>query len=667
MKKYLFIVLLTVFSSCIKKPVYNITIESDVCYSFSGGMDLLSVFQIVSNYTSSNGLICQDTITELPWTHNEKLIAPCDAELIISFTKKNDIFDRDYYYLGFSSDITYSNSVQSYSDTKVARNALESEYDTIKFCIDYHDQTKAENAVLSIPPLKYNKHFAYSYTTDDSAVGAYARLWRRINRKWMDSIEFFHSRCTPTAGYQPLNTLGFSDGCGNERRFPIGVAIWPNVYSQYLPNGIIEDYSSSIYSPYITWEELNYIVDFGGSIYYHNVDEQKYDKQSSDDILKGIEDDRVKTLNKLERSMKIMSQPDGNKSYLTASEQSSEIVMIRTEENSPKINLEEVSSLYKKRLYSGFTENRSGQLEEMENQSISDSPYWISFSTHRVDSTVVTLFEEINKNYGKEGKDDIWFATIDEIYEYVTMRENSIITKTVSGNKAYFEVIIPTKYNFYYKDISFITNQISDDYSLEVLSDNIVGAFSNVNENNILININFNPKSILLAEKYTSIFENTLSELDKEDALYFTTFLSPSIASSYIARINSIDLTPVILTSVTINNGDKYSFSPDINISLDYQNTPTHYKVWEGDNKSADWKTFESDKFTYKLSNTYGEKVISAKIKNNVSESESVSSSVFYYPEPDENTVLKANIKEYLDKYNGYQLTKTISIPATIE
>lgn len=116
----------------------------------------------------------------------------------------------------------------------------------IEFSIVLPSGVSADSVNLSFAPLKYDKHFAFTYTADDSVEGAYARIWRRINQKWIDDSEFFHLGNTPTTGYTPEYPLVYTDGCGNDRRFGFSVALWPTLGNEYNPNGLIGDGTNKI-------------------------------------------------------------------------------------------------------------------------------------------------------------------------------------------------------------------------------------------------------------------------------------------------------------------------------------------------------------------------------------------------------------------------------------
>ena len=265
----------------------------------------------------------------------------------------------------------------------------------IEFSIALPSGVSADSVNLSFAPLKYDKHFAFTYTADDSVEGAYARIWRRINQKWIDDSEFFHLGNTPTTGYTPEYPLVYTDGCGNDRRFGFSVALWPTWGNEYNPDGLIKDTSTN--SIYITWDELDLIKDWGVSMLYHNVDERIYDKMKPDEIKKGFVADYEKTLSKINRRMKIMGLPDGNSAYVTAADESPIVDFYRSSlHHLEKIYLKSTGSLYKKRTYGGTNSSANDvKLAELAEQHISDNPYWVGITSHRVDLTRIELLETV--------------------------------------------------------------------------------------------------------------------------------------------------------------------------------------------------------------------------------------------------------------------------------
>ena len=500
--------------------------------------------------------------------------------------------------------------------------------DRIVFSVTVPDGISVEDVNLSVAPLKYNKHFAFTYTADDSVVGAYSRIWRRINKKWIDDTEFFHMGMAPTSGYIPANTLCVTDGCGNDRRFGFGVAIWPTLRDEYHPNGRIADSSTSKTNIYITWEELRVILDFGGSVYFHNMDETKYDKTVVPDIIKGLKDDQDKAFEKLGRKMKVLALPDGLQTYVDAGREANFIAFMRSSLSNELIYLKSCGDLWKGETYGGnHTSDIALKLEELAAQASSDNPYWVAITSHRVDLKMMEMIEMVYSLYGAAGADNIWVASWDEIFEYVSMREGLSFAKKVEGKKVSFEIYVPKGNGYYFRDLSFLLSGVMamDGVTVSAESDTIKGISSGINNSSLLVNINFNPDLVKLAEKYTSRYEATAENTDKEDALYFVGQLLPVLKTPYENRINAVEPgvpESLRLDSVSINNGGQTT-DRNITLSLGVTGTPTHYRVSEAANfTGAEWVSYSSNVISYLLSSSPGMKTVYVQVKNATNESE---------------------------------------------
>lgn len=59
------------------------------------------------------------------------------------------------------------------------------------------DGVSPDDVSLRFAPLKYDKHFAFTFTCDDSYVTAYSLVWSLINARWIDDREFRHWTASP--------------------------------------------------------------------------------------------------------------------------------------------------------------------------------------------------------------------------------------------------------------------------------------------------------------------------------------------------------------------------------------------------------------------------------------------------------------------------------------
>lgn len=399
----------------------------------------------------------------------------------------------------------------------------------------------AENVSLRFAPLKYDKHFAFTFTCDDSYVNARSRIWSLIHAKWIDDREFNHPGAAPTSGYRPEHPLAMTDGCGNDRRFAFSCAIWPTWGNELNATFVKDLAATGVNSMYISWEELAQLTDFGVSMLYHNVDERVYGKDDPALIAKGLEADCDKVYEKLGVRLKVLGLPDGNEAYAEAARQSDRVCFMRNvHASATRIRLHRCGDLRKGETYGG--DNNSiieRKLKELAAQAASEDPYWVGITVHRCGEDYMRMLEEIYRLYGKAGSDRLWVASWDEIYEYVTLREGAVIRRSTEGRTVTFEIEMPHQSDFLFRDVSLLVDGLESGEA-EPLTDNIVGLTQEAHEGGMLVNVNFNPRLVQLAEKYTAIYEKTFTDDALADARYFVSQLRPPLAAPFEVRLGAV-------------------------------------------------------------------------------------------------------------------------------
>lgn len=399
----------------------------------------------------------------------------------------------------------------------------------------------ADNVALRFAPLKYDKHFAFTFTCDDSFSNAYSRIWSLINAKWIDGREFFHMGGIPTSGRIPEHPLTMTDGCGNDRRFGFSCSLWPTWGNEKNTTFIKDLVQTGANSIYISWEELALLSDFGVSMLFHNVDERVCDKTDPAQIVQGFRADYQKVYDKLGLRMKILGLPDGNAAYVEAARQSDLVLFVR---NSlawqARIRLHTCGDLRNGQTYGG--DNNSDpdrKLAELAEQAASDDPYWVGITVHRAGEEYMEMLEEVYRLYGKAGSDALWVASWDEVYEYVSMREGARIHRSAEGRTVTFEIEIPVDEGFRFRDISLLVDGLGGDCDVAPLSDNIVGLAHAPHDGGMLVNVNFNPRLPVLAERYTAVYEREFTDAALADARYFVSQLLPSLAAPFEQRLGA--------------------------------------------------------------------------------------------------------------------------------
>lgn len=497
--------------------------------------------------------------------------------------------------------------------------------------LEFGSNVDAGKVSVSIPTLKYNKEALFSYTADDAPSNAYGRAFMAINKKWVDDAGNFHIGMERTTGYTPEKTLGYTDGCGVERRMNIGVAVWPTNGTKWHPLFMDRITEGKGYN-YMLWQELMPILDFGGSAYFHDVNDNKddpdrWDPGVKDDILKGFAQDQEKTYLKTGRRMKVLMRPSNNNTYIEAANEYDDIVMSWAE-GSPSKPLDPFGDqdfLKKVGTRYMYRDNPDYVMQWLTEGFFPEDPSkrtWRHLFTHGVTPEFVELLTKINDTWGKDGTDALWMATVDEAYEYFYMRKNAVISKTVSGKKVTISLKVPTGRNFYFQDLSLLVDGVPAPTKVTV-SDNANTLSWNHKEGQALVNLGFNPLTVARAEKYTRKYEISGETEDKEDALYFINQLKPQLQTAFLNRVNKGQrVTPIVLQNVALNRGMEYSFYADAYFEFDASEEVTHYKAGETvDLSTQAWKPLEGKKAWFTLAKALGRKVAYVQVKNATNES----------------------------------------------
>lgn len=496
--------------------------------------DLLSLYDVSASYRDKGVMKTGVNIMDNVWTHSI-VQKNYSAEIEVVMTAKpkaisGELLQKNEFDMGLACEIISSKEYQDRfgleSDTKAASGGGS---ETFTFRVPV-GSGKSEAIKAHVAPLKFNKHFVFSYTVDDSYVNGWSRIFAVNNGKWIDDVEFFHKDAVPTEGSRGT-PLCISDGCGNDRHFTFGEAIWPNANNAYNPDGLIRESTVSAYVPYITWEELRIFVDMGNAVYWHDIDTTKYNANTIEGIVGGFQYDYDKTLEKLGYTMRTLAQPNGDPIYIEAAEKSPLVCLTRATLEVDDVYPKEVESLYKLSVFGGASPGTvSEKLSELKKESVADRPRLISMLSHRPTMEEVDMFREICRLYGREGKDNIWVTSYDELYDYIEMRRTAEITETVKDGYKYFEVSIPNASSLTYKELSFIID--GADAPAEIASDNLYGFSSAVQEDgSVLVNCNFDESLPKRAERFISRYGDGFNDDNKENAEYLLSLLRSDIAA----------------------------------------------------------------------------------------------------------------------------------------
>lgn len=462
-------------------------------------------------YIGENGVILQDLFSkmlelkELPETENEEKIYDIADEPIgnnlylvidnITISGGIDVFssiNNDHYKFEIIRETATSlpkiKCICLIANTKNFTAKIKLSYikyfgEKVSFTIECASEAEANSLGLSIPKLKFNKEAVISLTADDASASHYCALFNYIHNRPYSLGYFFHhnqydagdlpkadAAHPDDAIFAPLGkTLGFTDGCGIERRITFDCAIWANAKSgeNIMMDWIIPvDPSANnqyrFMTPYLVWGDLIPMLEFGCSISQHNVDTPK--PETSEGILNGYILDTIKTLQKINRGFKILTRPDGNNTYVNVSLAFPQHLAI-IGENAPTVfqyPFSENFNMYKCLQQRRFPTEATDYITEVispEMQKSKEERRWMHIGIHRAGQTSLDYVLWLNNNLGKDGSDVAWMTTPDEFYEYWYMRKYAKIVKTVIGATANLDIYIPKGQYFYFPELTFMTNQ----------------------------------------------------------------------------------------------------------------------------------------------------------------------------------------------------------------
>lgn len=280
--------------------------------------------------------------------------------------------------------------------------------------------------------LRYNKSFAYSLTLDDGYRCAYKNAFMLLN-----------------GGYVAGNNttypgLYYTDGCGNDIPFKGGLAI----YSLGATGNDLHVNSLS----YINWPEVQVMIAAGWNILNHTL--QHAAGTGTNYVYQIVENTRY-IKQKTGYVTRHFVVPSGDQNYVAPAFANGMKTVVANNAayqgfpNGLVVN-NQLSynnfTLFKRFMYDSYydTTNIFQPIQTAANLSVNGNYLWYNDFTHRVDfgnyvgSINFPLFawymKWVEKNYGKSGADNVWMAPIQEVYEYLYVRDHTPMTVSRTGN-----------------------------------------------------------------------------------------------------------------------------------------------------------------------------------------------------------------------------------------
>jgi hypothetical protein len=270
---------------------------------------------------------------------------------------------------------------------------------------------------LTKSPLMYNKDFAYSFTLDDGKACAYDYAFPLINGGRNNKIN------------KDFPGLYFSDGCGSRIPFKLGIAMC-STNPKGIDNHVKKNHED------MTWDELKILHHNGWDVLNHSLFHQTgpgtdYEYQIAQNIKYVHEKTNI--------TMTHFVIPGGDTGYTKPAIKlgMKSIYNQKFFYGSNGISTDTLKDLKNYQMYRQFLEEANldryiNKIDEISTQSAPDNHLWYSAFTHQVGevlqggSLAYQTFEDYMNNlelkYGIKGKDNMYMAPLQEVYEYIQTR-----------------------------------------------------------------------------------------------------------------------------------------------------------------------------------------------------------------------------------------------------
>lgn len=513
-------------------------------------------------------------------------------------------------------------------------------FDTFELSIPISELgiTTVDEVTVKMPSLKYDKKFAFSWTTDDSILSIYSLMHKYINKKYIDDEYNFHDGMTPTTGMTPTRVLCSTDGCGNDVRFRLDSG-----WVSYNSNGSDGIHSDSYPYNYVRWSEMVTFLDFLNTAMNHGGGDQTKPLESIEMCGKRLNE-------KTGYFPFLLLVPGGTTGYQDTT-LSLDYIYHYHDKNNLNYSVDSLTKesfvrkhdLFGRKTYDGMTFEQL--CSYIDTQAVREDHPYTYFGGHVVADTgeqikwtdaVKPFLDYLYDTYGKGGDDSLWFAGPEEIYEYLFTKTYSVITKSIIGDKLKIRVKVAKLPLFKKYEYSLILSKSGGLQSVPTVSINqdVVKSSIGLKSGDLLVNVNYNNKLIELAEKYTSKYEASGSYTDQDDGLYFAGMLNGTLAAPYLLRLNA-EATAPVLNSISINSGAASTYERNVVVNLNVTGTITHYRIGEtSDLSGVNWIAGTANAQNYILSTSVGNKNIYAQVKNAVGESDIKSSDIELQEKP---------------------------------
>lgn len=403
------------------------------------------------------------------------------------------------------------------------------------------------NAVQAeIPPLKYNKSWLFMLTQDDCSHAAYSCTWAAINGKPLLHVkgnEYYydapHLRFgdMPPGTYLLKKTLGSTDGVGSEVRFATTTTLAPEEKWMSDPIEVKPGFTKNYYRFFkkngLFWNDVIEMLNYGTSIAFHDVKAPNVNDATAIkthyEIAQKIIQEKLSG-----RGCKMLAEPNGNKTYVTAAQQYAPIQTMTAQAGAVKLYPFRVKNdLQKELIQRYFIEPDAAKTFVQEQLKLpKEKREAIYIGVHSTASDNWTqLLLWLNNTYGKDGDDSMWFPSQEEYYEYNYYRTQGYTkAERVDDHTLKLTVSLPSGEYFYYPAVTVNLKGIKKENIVSISSGDAVTGLSYADyEDGLMLNIDCRKFLVEHATHFVEQCEKDKSnKSNKADALYFVQMLKAS-------------------------------------------------------------------------------------------------------------------------------------------
>jgi hypothetical protein len=279
-------------------------------------------------------------------------------------------------------------------------------------------------------PLKYNKDFAYSLTLDDGKDNAITAAYPLLAGGFSSETG------------QSYPGLFYTDGCGNKIEFKAGIAV-----GSVNPSG--DD--THLGTPgVLTWDQVKELYSKNWDVFNHGYTHASGPGTNYDYEVK-TNATYIKSKTGIDLTHFVIPSGDANYTDYAFNAGMKAVYNQGSEfPGSDGLLVNSPITLTKFKLYRQFLNDDNystitGKVDQIAAKSNSTNHYWYTEFTHHVSvakqggsllfPTFKSHMEKLQSNFGYSGSDRMWMAPMQEVYEYLSVRESVGTTSTINNNK----------------------------------------------------------------------------------------------------------------------------------------------------------------------------------------------------------------------------------------